>query len=61
MPTNEDPKQLQHSPSSVGGPCVRCGLRYSPQTAYIPCFLDGETKEQWKARLKKYGLELEEK
>lgn len=34
----------------IGGPCSRCGLAYSPKTAYVPCFDEGDTFETWRAR-----------
>lgn len=54
-------KQLQHDtgPHDTGlhvtGPyveqlCKRCGLRYSPETAYVSCFEEGDTHETWLAR-----------
>ena len=44
-------KQLQHNPPPGGGePCRRCGLRYSPETAYVRCFKKGDTFETWLAR-----------
>lgn len=43
-------QQLRHDPAVVGGPCRRCGLVYSPKTAYTPCFEEGDTLETWKAR-----------
>jgi len=45
------PRQLQHATQlGPGGPCRRCGLSYSPRTAYIPCFLEGDTLATWLAR-----------
>lgn len=44
-------EQLQHDTGPEGGqPCRRCGLRYSPATAYVPCFQEGDTYETWFAR-----------
>lgn len=41
-------RQLQHDTGPQGGlPCRRCGLRYSQDTAYVPCFEDGDTFETW--------------
>ncbi len=40
----------QHRTERTGGPCVRCGLVYSPETAYIPCFAEGDTLETWLER-----------
>lgn len=35
------PRQLQHETKwGPGGPCRRCGLRYSTKTAYVPCFVE---------------------
>jgi hypothetical protein len=42
-------KQLQHD--TLGGLCRRCGLSYSPKTAYVPCFVESDTRETWLARL----------
>jgi hypothetical protein len=45
------PRQLQHDTGSRGGePCRRCGMSYSPRTAYIPCFVEGDTLATWLAR-----------
>lgn len=45
-------RQLQHDTGPQGGqPCRRCGLRYSIKTAYVPCFLEGDTYQTWYARL----------
>jgi hypothetical protein len=41
---------LQHAPMSIGGPCRRCGLRYSPKISYVACFEEGDTLETWMAR-----------
>lgn len=44
-------KQLQHTgDSTVGLGCSRCGLRYSSKTAYVACFVAGDTYESWLAR-----------
>jgi hypothetical protein len=44
-------KQLQHNTGPEGGrPCSRCGLRFSPDTAYIPCFEEGDTLAKWQER-----------
>jgi hypothetical protein len=51
-------KQLQHCPHPEGGPCCRCGLRYSLKTSYIPCFEEGDTFETWKARQNEAVQEL---
>src|SRR5579872_6135017 len=47
--------QLQHDPTSLGGSCRRCGIRYSSTTAYIPCFEEGDTFDVWKAMLVHLG------
>lgn len=48
---NAIPKQLQHgSEGGAGHPCKRCGLVYSSKTAYVPCFVEGDTLETWLAR-----------
>lgn len=45
------PRQLQHDTGPRGGqPCRRCGMSYSPRTAYIPCFVEGDTLATWLAR-----------
>lgn len=45
------PKQLQHDTGPEGGrPCCRCGIRHSQATAYIPCFVEGDTLTTWQAR-----------
>ena len=43
-------KQLSHDPLYGGGPCRRCGLRYSIANSYVPCFEEGDTLETWRAR-----------
>jgi hypothetical protein len=43
-------RQLQHDTPFPGAACKRCGLRYSPQTAYVPCFVEGDTFDEWFAR-----------
>ena len=48
------PRQLQHDTGPTGGrPCSRCGLVFSRNTAYVPCFLEGDTLTTWLARLPK--------
>jgi hypothetical protein len=43
--------QLQHDTGpSGGGPCSRCGIRYSRATAYLPCFEKGDNLKAWVAR-----------
>ena len=45
------PEQLPHDPMSMpGSPCRRCGVRYNPTTAYLPCFVGGDTLTTWVAR-----------
>ena len=53
MIEHAQPKQLQHDTPGPGGgkPCRRCGMVYSPKTAYVPCFVEGDTRETWLARL----------
>lgn len=46
-----DKTPLIHLPKYPGGPCSRCGLRYSAKTAYVGCFLPGDTFEDWFKRL----------
>ena len=46
-------RQLRHSIPDSGLPCDLCGLTYSPETAYIPCFENGDTFEMWRDRNKK--------
>jgi hypothetical protein len=47
----DTPNQLQHDTGPSGGqPCRRCGMSYSPSTAYIPCFIEGDTLATWLAR-----------
>ncbi len=41
---------LQHDTQVPGAPCSRCGLRYSRETAYVACFLPGDTLEDWLSR-----------
>jgi len=44
-------KQLQHIPGpGIGRRCRRCGLSYSPKTAYVRCFEEGDTRKTWLAR-----------
>jgi len=43
-------RQFRHDSASIGAPCGRCGLVYSPKTAYVPCFEEGDTFESWRAR-----------
>jgi len=43
-------RQLQHLPFEAGGPCRRCGIRYSMKTSYVPCFEEGDTFETWAIR-----------
>ena len=43
-------RQFRHDSSSIGDPCGRCGLVYSRETAYVPCFEEGDTFETWKAK-----------
>jgi len=44
-------KQLQHDTGPEGGrPCSRCGLRFSPKLAYVPCFEEGDTLVTWMER-----------
>jgi len=43
-------RQFRHDSTSIGAPCGRCGLVYSPKTAYVPCFEEGDSFETWKAR-----------
>jgi hypothetical protein len=50
--------QLQHSPTTPGGPCRRCGLIYSIKTAYTTCFEEGDTLETWRARQNKAVLDM---
>ena len=43
--------QLQHDTGPEGGrPCSRCGLRFSPKVAYVPCFEEGDTLTTWMER-----------
>lgn len=42
--------QLQHDTPRAGAPCLRCGLKMSQKTAYIPCFIEGDTLKTWVAR-----------
>jgi hypothetical protein len=50
-PLNEEGrKQLQHTPTTAGSPCTRCRLVYSWKTSSIPCFVEGDTFETWRAR-----------
>jgi|HubBroStandDraft_2_1064218.scaffolds.fasta_scaffold04622_2 hypothetical protein len=52
-------KQLQHDTGPEGGqPCRRCGIRYSPKTAYVPCFEEGDTLETWMGRQSRTVLDL---
>ena len=51
---------MRHCPPDTGEPCERCGLIYSPATAYIPCFDEGDTLETWKARYAERPDELGE-
>ncbi len=51
-------QQLQHDPVPLGGPCRRCGLKYSVKNAYIPCFVEGDTYGSWLARLPEEAREL---
>lgn len=44
------PKQLQHNPEYVGGPCRRCGLVYCREYSYVPCFVEGDSRTTWLAR-----------
>lgn len=44
-------KQLHHDPNPLGGPCRRCGIKYTERTAHIPCFVEGDTYGSWLARL----------
>lgn len=45
------PRQFHHDTGARGGqPCRRCGMSYSPKTAYIPCFVEGDTLATWLAR-----------
>lgn len=45
------PRQFQHDTGPSGGlPCRRCGLSYSMRTAYIPCFVEGDTLATWLQR-----------
>ncbi len=44
-------KQLQHDIGPRGGsPCSRCGIRFSPKTAYVACFEEGDTLDTWMER-----------
>ena len=48
---NPPPRQLRHDTGPQGGlPCSRCGLVYSSRTAYVPCFVEGDTLATWLAR-----------
>jgi hypothetical protein len=47
--TTQEPKQIQHA-AVDGHPCTRCGIKYSQKTAYIPCFVEGDTLKTWVAR-----------
>ena len=49
--------QLQHDPVPLGGPCRRCGLKYTVKTAYVPCFVEGDTHGTWLARLNEEARE----
>ncbi|KKK83199.1 hypothetical protein LCGC14_2795820, partial [marine sediment metagenome] len=51
-------QQLQHDPVPLGGPCQRCGLKYTVKTAYIPCFVEDDTYGTWLARLPEEAREL---
>ena len=51
-------QQLQHDPVRLGGPCRRCALKYIVKTAYIPCFVEGDTYGTWLARLPEEAREL---
>lgn len=51
-------QQLQHDPTRLGGPCRRCALKYTVETAYIPCFVEGDTYGTWLARLPEEAREL---
>ncbi len=51
-------QQLQHDPTRLGGPCRRCSLKYTVKTAYIPCFVEGDTYGTWLARLPEEAREL---
>jgi hypothetical protein len=57
MSHSNERRQLVHDTSPYGSPCRRCGLSYSIENSYVPCFLEGETKEEWEKRV---GLKQEE-
>lgn len=49
-PEQIEPRQLQHDVPSYGGPCQRCGIKLNQNTAYLPCFFEGDTLKTWVAR-----------
>jgi hypothetical protein len=42
---------MTHDTGLEGGrPCTRCGVKFSPKTAYLPCFEEGDDLKRWVAR-----------
>lgn len=43
-------KQLTHDTPRPGTPCLRCGVKSKRETAYLPCFEEGDDLQRWVAR-----------